>query len=184
MSDAKHWFFQLGTQYYVAGRYACFAYSNPVAANLLHHAVEMFLKGELSRSIPLKKLKEDLGHRLPKIWDEFKIIAPSLSAFDAVVAKLQKFEDIRYPNRIMSDGMSSDIGITFLDGSSLTIDHSTQATTETPRYWLQLEEVDQLVAVIFEVARCNLPDYLPRFAEAENSFVYRENRHFRPSDSR
>lgn len=184
MSNAKHWFFQLGTQYYVTGRYAFFAYSNPVAGNLLHHAVEMFLKGELSETIPLERLKNYLRHNLLKIWDEIKKVAPTLTAFDEVVAKLQKFEDIRYPDKILSDGMSSYIGITFLDGSSLTVDHSTGMWPEKPQYKLQLEEIDQLVAAIFEIAHCSLSEYLPRFAEAEKSFVYQENRYFRPSDCR
>src|SRR6202043_1798471 len=35
-------------QYYTIGRYSVLAGVNPVAGNLLHHAIEMFLKGALA----------------------------------------------------------------------------------------------------------------------------------------
>ena len=41
-------FYRFGFQYYVAGRFAVIAQFSPVAANLLHHAIEMLLKGELA----------------------------------------------------------------------------------------------------------------------------------------
>jgi hypothetical protein len=71
MTDAGHVFFQNACQYYVAGRYAAFAALNPVAGNLLHHAIEHFLKGGLSKTKSLAELKR-LGHSLPKIWAAFK----------------------------------------------------------------------------------------------------------------
>src|SRR2546423_12356690 len=50
MSDmTDHLFISTGMDYYVAGRYAVFAGLNPTAANLLHHAVEMALKGALAK---------------------------------------------------------------------------------------------------------------------------------------
>src|SRR5258707_6771365 len=66
-----HLFISAGMHYYVAGRYAVFAGLNPTAANLLHHAVEMALKGALAKkSMDLKALKR-LNHDLPEIWREF-----------------------------------------------------------------------------------------------------------------
>ena len=50
---ARSEFFSAGTQYYVAGRYAVIVGLIPVAGNLLHHAVEMFLKGGLASSISI-----------------------------------------------------------------------------------------------------------------------------------
>lgn len=41
-------FFGFGFQYYLAGRYAVAAQLLPVAANLLHHAIEMLLRGASS----------------------------------------------------------------------------------------------------------------------------------------
>ena len=66
-----HLFISAGMHYYVAGRYAVFAGLNPTAANLLHHAVEMALKGALAKKgMDLKALKR-LNHDLPEIWREF-----------------------------------------------------------------------------------------------------------------
>jgi hypothetical protein len=53
-------FIATGTQYYVAGRYAVIAGLMPVAGNLLHHAIEMCLKGALSKKAgkSLQQLKK------------------------------------------------------------------------------------------------------------------------------
>ena len=88
--------------YYVAGRYAVFAGLNPTAANLMHHAVEMTLKGALAKKgMDLKALR-DLNHDLPEIWREFTAqYGIDGIAFDSVIAELQKFETIRYTIRLL-----------------------------------------------------------------------------------
>ena len=40
-------YFKIATDYYIAGRYAYFSALIPTAGNLLHHAVELYLKGYL-----------------------------------------------------------------------------------------------------------------------------------------
>jgi hypothetical protein len=58
-------FFKMAGQYYVVGRFAAFAGLIPITGNLLHHAVEMFLKGGLSKNgVSLVDLKK-MGHNLP-----------------------------------------------------------------------------------------------------------------------
>jgi hypothetical protein len=52
-TSALERFFSPATQYYVSARYDVFAGLNPVAGNLLHHAVEMCLKGALSKTMTL-----------------------------------------------------------------------------------------------------------------------------------
>jgi hypothetical protein len=47
--DAYAAFFDRSIQYYAAGRFAFHSGLTPVAGNLLHHAVEMCLKGALSK---------------------------------------------------------------------------------------------------------------------------------------
>jgi hypothetical protein len=64
-------FFRLGLHYYIAGRFATLAGLFPMAGNLLHHAVEMFLKGALVRLVGLKPLRK-VGHDLNGLWDMFK----------------------------------------------------------------------------------------------------------------
>jgi hypothetical protein len=64
-------FSQREGQYYVAGRYAAFAGLVPTTGNQFHHAVELFLKGGLSKNgLSLANLKK-LGHDLPEIWAMF-----------------------------------------------------------------------------------------------------------------
>jgi hypothetical protein len=100
-------FFHLGTQYYAAGRFAASAQLMPVAANLLHHAVEMYLKGALAKYLTLTELT-DLNHFLVKAWDEFKqrANATSLAGFDAAIVELDKFEKLRYPDTAVKHGVA------------------------------------------------------------------------------
>jgi len=57
----------LALQYYIAGRSACFAYSMPVAGNLLHHAVEMALKHLLAeKGFTDSELHYEFRHDLKK----------------------------------------------------------------------------------------------------------------------
>jgi hypothetical protein len=54
--DAINLFFSAGSQYYIAGRFGVFAGLNPVVGNLLHHAIEMDLKGALSKTKSISEL--------------------------------------------------------------------------------------------------------------------------------
>ncbi len=174
ISDSTHWFFQYGSQYYVAGRYAAFAGLTPIVGNILHHAVEMFLKGVLAKTMSLKELKDKLGHDLPKIWAVFKVKVndKSLSAFDKVIDTLNAFEDIRYPNKILTDGAVLQIDITKV-GAAMTSGSGSGASM--PQYSLCLEEIDELVKAIFNAAGRAPPAYL-RFVKSEaRDFVNREN---------
>jgi hypothetical protein len=105
--STKRHFFELATQYYVAGRFGAFAQTMPVAANLLHHAIEMYLKGALASHLTLPQLKT-VGHCLLRAWASFKtqFNDGALQAFDAFVAELDKFETIRYPDSIVTNGMA------------------------------------------------------------------------------
>ena len=49
MNLAHHLLIRSAIDYYAVGRYAVFAGLNPTAGNLLHHAVEMCLKGALAK---------------------------------------------------------------------------------------------------------------------------------------
>jgi hypothetical protein len=168
-------FFKFGSQYYVAGRYGMFAGFMPVAANLHHHAIEMLLKGALSKSMNLEELKRKLGHRLPKIWKKFKRQAndPSLNRFDKIIKELNKFEDIRYPDEILRRGAGMMFDITKAGAA-----HSFMKGTNVPQYKLCLEDIDELVTVIFDIASRNQKVYLRFLKEEARDFVIRENRHF------
>jgi len=125
--------------YYVAGRYAVFAGLNPTAANLLHHAVEMALKGALAKKgMDLKALKR-LNHDLPEIWREFTAqYGFDGSTFDGVIAELQKFETVRYPDEIVKQGLHSE----FARGKP-------SPPSGQARYTLWLAQIDELMYKIF-----------------------------------
>ena len=144
-------FFSSGIQYYVSGRYAIFAGLIPVSGNLLHHAVEMFLKGGLAASMDLGELK-GLGHSLPKTWSAFKVRFGhlSLEGFDSVVDSLHAFEELRYPDSMIENGariMAGPVAGPRLQDSEQII--------PTPSYELYLSEIDLLVRVVLEVSAVN-----------------------------
>jgi hypothetical protein len=137
-----HLFISAGMHYYVAGRYAVFAGLNPTAANLLHHAIEMALKGALAKKgMDLRALKR-LSHDLPEIWRQFTAqYGIDSSTFDGVIAELQKFETIRYPDEIVEQGLASVIS---RGKPSPLSGHTTHA--------LWLGEIDELMDKVFTVA--------------------------------
>jgi hypothetical protein len=64
-ADVAQFFVENGLQYYIAGRSGYFIGLLPVAANLLHQATEMMMKGALAKKgATLEQLKE-LDHNLP-----------------------------------------------------------------------------------------------------------------------
>jgi len=138
-------------QYYVSGRYAIFAGLVPVAGNLLHHAVEMFLKGGLASSMDLSELK-GLGHNLPKTWAAFKVRFShvQLGGFDSVVQSLHAFEDLRYPDSMIQNGAGIMAG-PFAGPRP----RDSEQIVPTPSYELYLSEIDPLVRGVFEVASVN-----------------------------
>ena len=151
-TGAPETFFSNGMQYYIAGRYAIFAGLAPVAGNVLHHAIEMFLKGCLSKTKSLDELKK-LRHNLPKIWGMFKIQFKdvALDDFNGIVSSLNSFEELRYPDSVLETGMLCTMGPKrpFTSVVPKVID------VTVPLYALYLEDIDKLVATIFSVASMN-----------------------------
>lgn len=139
-------FFGSATQYYVTGRFAVLSGQSPVAGNLLHHAVEMYLKGGLSKTHPLPQVKR-MAHDLPNIWAAFKAQfgSSTLDAFDDVIAALHQFEELRYPNAILAMGAVVRMGI-----ERMTTVVPSIARTE-PEYELFVADVDALVRAIFTI---------------------------------
>lgn len=183
MTDAIDLFFANGCQYYIAGRYAAFAGLVPVVGNVLHHAIEHFLKGSLSKTKSLKQLR-DLNHNLPKIWDAFKTQAndPTLARFDDVIGTLHEFEDIRYPDSVVSNGMQCTIDITkaardVVKAMNDALLPPSTPTLSVPPYTLCLEEIDELVGAIFVAAGRNPRFYFPPSLKPEaKEYLFKENK--------
>ena len=92
-------YFSYGTQYYVAARFAVSNRLTHIAGQPFHHAIEFYLKGVLSRTMPYDDRK-DLNHRLNEMWRLFKQVAgqPDLDRFDYTIRTLDWFRDLRYPD--------------------------------------------------------------------------------------
>jgi hypothetical protein len=103
--DLKGRFCDLAIQYYVAGRSTAVAGLMPIYGNLLHHAVEMFLKTALLGVLSLKQMaSKEYGHNLEALWKEFKAkeAAPALDQFDSMISALNLFENLRYPDKVLT----------------------------------------------------------------------------------
>ena len=148
-------FFGLGMQYYAVARYAAMATLMPVCGNLYHHAIEMFLKGGLSQTNTLKELK-DLGHNLLRIWDAFKAEFSSavLGQFDYTIKTLDQFESIRYPDKIIPEG----IQLVLIWGPDI-VAPVYAPEIRPPIFQVVVPDIDHLVKTIFEVCSADPRDY-------------------------
>jgi hypothetical protein len=162
-----------GFQYYMLGRCAVAAMANPVAGNQFHHAIEMLLKGGLvPHTTEDERIK--LRHRLPRIWKAFKAhYDPSnqLAHFDALVRSLHKYEDIRYPEKIVQHGMQS----SFQFGSGPPPKASGKAASNVPTYHLSVGEVDALVKAICVACSVNPKFFTMRFQPPGSTCLRHDN---------
>jgi hypothetical protein len=152
-TKAPEYFFKVGLEYYVAGRAAAAAGLDLVAGNLLHHAVEMLLKGGLVQAKAPQLYKDRDGHPLLMAWVAVKTLHPAeeLAGFDQVITDLDRFEKIRYPDDILSNGAQLSVGW----GRG-----PTQRPAKPPLYQLEVNAVDKVVARLFRLLRINPRAYL------------------------
>ena len=143
--------FTIGMQYYLVGRAAAWGHQVPVAGNLLHHAVEMLLKGELSKTLPLEEVKK-YRHFLVKTWNAFKALhsGENLFEFDRLIVESDRFEKIRYPDEALKHG-----AVMFIDWDTSKSPIQQQAGPKLPQYFLYVNEVDALIARLLEVCQVN-----------------------------
>jgi hypothetical protein len=148
-------FYRFALEYYVSGRASLLCRNSFVTCNLLHHAVEMLLKGQLSKTIPLAELKNRFYHRLLDLWPSFKALFPTtdLTEFDGMITELEKFEEIRYPDKIIL-GHGVHIGLGPGRGVPVTIGG------KPPEYWMGVGDVDAFFARLFPLCGINPPAYL------------------------
>ena len=146
-------FFDLGTQYYVAGRLAARGMLVPVHGNLFHHAIEMYLKGALVGILPIREMKQKpYSHDLTEIWKRFKAreADSALARFDPTVQALHEFESIRYPDKIVEHGMLT--GVVWQAHHITTTSSSIQLP---PKYEIVIATIDDLVIEVFQRASIN-----------------------------
>jgi HEPN domain-containing protein len=141
-------FHQRAMQYYASARFAARAGLMPIAGNLFHHAIEMILKSHLSRTVSTVELKDKFGHDLKKLWQKFKDSFPNeadLSKYDGVVADLDRFDDIRYPEEVVKAGM-----ITTISWHDLPVGLKVGNNRAQP-YVLLVPVLDRLIARIAQL---------------------------------
>jgi hypothetical protein len=171
--SAAEIFFGNAIQYYVAGRYATLVWLNPVAGNLLHHAVEMCLKGALSKAgMSLPEL-EKLKHHLPKIWKAFKAQAgdTNLDKSDRAVRALHAFEKLRYPDSVLKVGMQSAISLRKTTSGPT----GSQRPGREPKYEFCLEDIDEIFGAVFKAARVNAKAFTCGLHEEAKQYLTKEN---------
>jgi len=135
-----------GMSYYISARHAALAGFSPVCGLQAHYAVEMFLKGHLSTRRMETELKK-LGHNLNLAWAAFKSDYPDkdFTRFDATIADIDCFWRIRYPERLVAEGMRFSV-----DRSGVAGDHRPvtlyrdPAIPEPPSYHLSMHDLDAL----------------------------------------
>ncbi len=150
-------FVSAGVQYYIAARAAALAGLMPVSGNLFHHAIEMLLKaGIITHNVEMpfattQKLLRKLSHDLVATWQSFQASHPDahLVAFDPLVEDLHRWEEIRYPDPNVGEGV---VGIAM----SIVHRKGEHPYTSTPsgttvEYYLKLEECDELIKELWHV---------------------------------
>lgn len=166
----------LAVQHYVAGRMLALQLQTHVAGNILHHAVEIFIKAELSHIVSIKELKDKYGHKLKKLWGAYCTLhTDTPDGFFSTVADLDAFEEIRYPHEERES---------ITQHYSLFKDPDGRRMGAPGAYSLTLESIDELVAFI--TSKVTLRDcyianvaLLPPFSQR---VLLDNNRHHRPQD--
>ena len=172
MNLAHHLLIRSGIDCYAVGRYAVFAGLNPTAGNLLHHAVEMCLKGALAKKGKSTDDLKKLRHGLPRIWKEFKAQHPhDLNSFDPIIRGLHHFEEIRYPDQIAAQGVLPEIG----RGKRPPPSEPSSLPTKVASYRLSLGEIDELISKVLAVASFNPTAYAGTLFPEARKYLIEEN---------
>ena len=172
MNLAHHLLISSAIDCYAVGRYAVFAGLNPTAGNLLHHAVELCLKGALAKKGKSTDYLKKLRHGLPRIWKEFKAQYPEdLGSFDPIIRGLHRFEEIRYPDEIAAQGVLPEIG----RGKRPPPSEPSSLPAKVPSYRLYLGEIDELINKVLAVASINPADYASTLLPEARKYLVEEN---------
>jgi hypothetical protein len=166
---------RLSLQYYVAGRFAALNRLHDVAPVVLHHALEYILKAALGRTHTLAQLKrKPFVHDLESLWQAAvqEISTLKTPVRDRTIADLNKFEDLRYPDKLITQGGLVTIGIR--SGQDPVVSGSQRSSG--PNYRFNLEEADELWAAVFQKV-ANAPAFLQQLPPAARTALDAENHH-------
>jgi hypothetical protein len=158
--------FTYGIQYLGAGRFALASFFAPVGASLLHHAIEMFLKGTLARgdeASAIRRYWKTYGHRLGDLWRAVceRYPAEGLHEFDDAIAALDEFEDIRYPEALIKKGAFIELGF----AEPVEQQSGAGNLRPEPRFALGMPKIDHLIKRLFEITNFN-PEFFSTYLRA------------------
>jgi hypothetical protein len=131
----------------------------------------MALKGTLVIRVPRKQLRA-VGHSLRALWSEFKSHIGGDNAVDGAIAALDRFERLRYPDKMLREGMTGTF--TVFRGQQVIVSGPGELP---PRYDLVLEDVDSLMKMLFEKGRANPQFYIQRLRPDAITYLSRDNKH-------
>ena len=166
----KREYFRSALHHQASGRFAAEHGFNPTAGPIFHQAIELYIKGLLCPTHD-EGARRALSHYLTKAWDAYKTVAgdPSLSQFDDVVAALDKYWGVRYPDDIVTKGIHAIIEYVpngpFVQGV---------AESKTVAYVLIIDRLDAFVAALWKESGLT-PQLVAVWTDAE-SLAYLERR--------
>lgn len=168
-------YIRTGNYYYIAGRFATLNNFGNVVGNLLHHSIEMYLKGGLIRNESATILK-DIGHNLKKLWMLYKKHKPKsfLSSHDKTILDLNKFEELRYPSRDKNGGMGKDTVLAIAITGGTKVVQGAGTLPHAKQYLLNLEAIDLVVEAFYKEEMINAPFYF-QDAKPDTLRFLREN---------
>jgi hypothetical protein len=152
-------FRSFAAEYYAAGRSAARSGLYSVAGQILHHALEYFIKADLVATISARELAtrrvdgRPVGHDLAYWWAQLRSTDGALGRFDATITALNHFELIRYPDRIVGpDATTTTLQVPFRRGEGLTNPalRSQPGIEGTTIYVVCIEEIDEIVITLLE----------------------------------
>lgn len=179
----KRQYLEYSIGYYIAGRFSVFG-NLWVVGNLLHHALEMLLKGFLCEKHDEFTLRNfsKRGHSILDAWNLFKKEIKDVGAdqFDDIIAALDDFEDIRYPDKVVNQGAI--IIIDSLSTSSQEFKRRPNAShynslnsREEKIYHFNLSSVDLLVEFIFSKIDINPNSLINLYSKDEMEYLKKNN---------
>jgi HEPN domain-containing protein len=168
-------YFDAALHYHITARYATTAWFAPASGNFAHHALEFYLKGALIEKLD-EAARRKLRHDLKKLWRLYKRERknPALNDFDQTIQDINKFERIRYPEEIIRLGMLAEIG--FVRNTPQPRPKPPAKTPPGERYQLALDEVDELVKLIFQVEGLLPAFYINRLNEHAKRYLEHNNK--------
>lgn len=150
-----HFFVRSGYEYYANARFAMHAQSSYACGNLFHHAVEMLLKADLAKSGKSLDELASMRHNLKRLWRAYKRNHPAgdLSLHDRTINRLDKHEEIRYP-----DPSLGAIGVNIAwSGEPGNVKVYGRGMRSPKQYAVVVSDIDDLVADIIRTSSWN-PD--------------------------